>query len=97
MAINKDTVKYISDLSRVGLNEKEIEGFTIQLDRILEYIHQLKKVDISNLEPTSHALKMKNIYRDDVVKKSLDIKEVMKNASSEEKGLFKVNKIIDAQ
>ncbi len=95
MGITKDTVKYVANLARIELSEKELGHFTAQLDRILEYVEKLKTLDVKNLEPTSHVLKMKNVYREDKVKKSLPAKEVIKNASSKEKDLFKVQKIIE--
>jgi len=95
MAINKDTVKYTAALARVALSEKEIEHFTGQLDKILDYVHKLKKVDVSKLEPTSHVLEMKNVYREDKVKPSLPVEDVMNNAPAREKNLFKVGKIIE--
>ena len=80
MAIDKNTVKYVANLARIELSDKELEHFTGQLDRILEYVHKLKTLDVDNLEPTSHVLEMKNVYRDDEVKQSLPVAEVMKNA-----------------
>lgn len=96
MAITKETVKYVADLARIELSEKELENFTVQLDRILEYVHQLKRVDVSGLEPTSHVLQMKNVYREDRIKQSLPVSEVLKNAPEREGNLFKVKKIIEA-
>jgi len=96
MRITKDTVKYVADLARIELAEKEIDHFTGQLDRILEYVHKLKKLDTSNLEPTSHVLDMKNVYREDEVKASLPVSDVVKNTASKQDNLFKVKKIIEA-
>ena len=95
MAITKDTIKYVSNLARIELDEKELGYFTEQLDRILEYVHKLKKVDVSQLEPTSHVLGMKNVYREDKVKTSLRAEEVIKNAPARQGDLFKVQKIIN--
>lgn len=97
MAINKDTVKYVADLARIELSEKELESFTGQLDRILDYVAKLNKLNISGIEPTSHVLQMKNVYREDSVKKSLDASEVIKNSPAKDNNLFKVPKIIDAE
>ncbi|MBU1061802.1 MAG: Asp-tRNA(Asn)/Glu-tRNA(Gln) amidotransferase subunit GatC [Candidatus Omnitrophica bacterium] len=94
MAITKDTVKYVANLARIELTEKELSHFTGQLDRILDYVHKLKTLDVARLEPTSHVLEMKNIYREDKVKQSLPPSEVMKNAPAKEKDLFKVQKIV---
>lgn len=97
MAINRETVKYTADLARIELSDKELGDFTGQLARILEYVDKLKKLDVSGLEPTSHVLEIKNVYREDVVKKSLDAADVIKNAPGREKDLFKVPKIIGVE
>ncbi len=96
MAITKDTLKYVANLARVALTEKELEGFTGQLDRILEYVKKLETLDVTKLQPTSHVLEMKNVYREDKVKPSLLVSEVMKNAPDKKNDLFKVGKIIEA-
>ncbi|MCX5687396.1 MAG: Asp-tRNA(Asn)/Glu-tRNA(Gln) amidotransferase subunit GatC [Candidatus Omnitrophica bacterium] len=95
MAINKDTVKYTANLARIELSDKELDHFTDQLGRILAYVDKLNTLNVSNLEPTSHVLEMKNVYRNDIVKKSLPVTEVIKNAPSKENNLFKVPKIIE--
>ena len=79
------------------MSDKELDSFTGQLDRILEYVDKLGKLDVSGLEPTSHVLEMKNVYREDVVKKSLDASDAIKNAPAQENNLFKVPKIIDIE
>jgi len=95
MAITKDTIKYVAGLARIGMTGKELEYFTGQLDRILEYVHQLKDLDVSGLEPTSHVMEMKNVYREDRVRPSLPVSEVLKNAPAKGDNLFKVKKIIE--
>ncbi len=95
MAINRDTVKYTANLARIELSDEELEHFTGQLDRILAYVDKLNTLNVANLEPTSHVLDMKNVYREDVVKNSLPAPEVVKNAPSKENNLFKVPKIIE--
>jgi aspartyl-tRNA(Asn)/glutamyl-tRNA(Gln) amidotransferase subunit C len=97
MAINKDTVKYTANLARIELSDKELEHFTGQLDRILAYVDKLNTLNVSNLEPTSHALEMKNVYREDAVRKSLSAPEAIHNAPDKENNLFKVPKIIDTE
>ena len=97
MAINRDTVKYTANLARIELSDKELEHFTGQLDRILAYVDKLNTLNVAKLEPTSHVLEMKNVYRDDVVKKSLPASEAIQNAPSKENSLFKVPKIIDTE
>ncbi len=97
MAINRDTVEYTANLARIELSDKELDHFTRQLDRILAYVDKLNTLDAVNLEPTSQPLEMKNVYREDLVKKSLSASEAIKNAPDKENNLFKVPKIIDTE
>lgn len=87
--ISKEEVKHIAKLARLGLTEAEIEKFQKELSSILDYIGKLKEVDIKNVEPTSHTLKIENVFREDVVKKS-DIEKVKKliKAFPERKNTF---------
>ena len=95
MAINRDAVKYTADLARIELSDKELDHFTGQLDRILAYVEKLNTLNVANLEPTSHVLEMKNVYREDKVKKSLSAQEAINNSPAKENSLFKVPKIIE--
>jgi aspartyl-tRNA(Asn)/glutamyl-tRNA(Gln) amidotransferase subunit C len=63
--IDKKEVKHIAKLARLGLSEKEIEKIQKELSPILDYFEQLKKVDVSNIEPTSHSVLLENIMRKD--------------------------------
>lgn len=87
--ISKEEVKHIAKLARLGLTEPEIEKFQKELSSILDYIEKLKEVDIKNVEPTSHTLKIENVSREDVAKKS-DIEKVKKliKAFPERKNTF---------
>lgn len=95
MAISKEDVRYIANLARIGLTESEVEHFQTQLEGILEYIDQLKKLDVSAIMPTAHVLDIKNVTRPDVVKPSLDPKPVLDNAPAREGQFFKVPKVIE--
>ena len=97
MTINRDAVKYTANLANIELSDAELDHFTGQLDKILAYVDKLNTLNVANLEPTSHALEMKNVYREDFVKKSLPASEVIKNAPDKENNLFKVPKIIDIE
>ena len=95
MAISKDEVKYIANLARLALTEAEVDHFQNQLEVILEYIGKLKKLDISGVEAMAHALDLKNVYRPDVVKPSMDPQKILKGSPAHEGGFFKVPKVIE--
>lgn len=93
--ITKKDVEYVAKLARIGFSSSEIEQFTKELSAILEYIGKLNELDVSKVEPTSHVLPIKNVYREDAVKKSLPVEEVMKLAVAKDKNQFKVPKVIE--
>ena len=95
MKVDKELVKYIAHLSRIKLTEKELEKFVPQLENILAYVEKLNKVDIQNIEPTSHVLPLKNVYREDKIKKSPDVEEVLKIAPGRHENFFKVPRVIE--
>ncbi len=94
MITDKD-VKYIASLARIHLSDEESALFTKNLEGILHYVGKLEKLDVSKVEPTSHVLPLKNVYREDVVKPSLPQQAALKIAVEKHNGAFKVPKVIE--
>ncbi|MBO8130295.1 MAG: Asp-tRNA(Asn)/Glu-tRNA(Gln) amidotransferase subunit GatC [Candidatus Marinimicrobia bacterium] len=92
--VDKELVKKIADLARITLTEEEVELYATQLSKILDYMEQLNELDTTNVEPVSHVQNVVNVFREDKVKKSLDIKEVLQNAPEKEGSFFKVPGVI---
>jgi aspartyl-tRNA(Asn)/glutamyl-tRNA(Gln) amidotransferase subunit C len=90
-----DEVKYVANLARLAITEKEVEELTNDLDAIISFAEELNELDTENVEPTSHVLDMKNIFREDVSKPGLPVEEVLKNAPDHENGQIKVPAIIE--
>ena len=88
-------VEYIAHLARIQLESEEVSQLTKNLGDILHYITKLSSLDISKVEPTSHVLPLKNVYRDDIVKPSLPQKEALAIAPEQHNGFFKVPKVIE--
>jgi len=63
--ISKDEVKHIAGLARVGLDEKEVEKYSKDISSILDWMEQLKEVDVTGVEPTAHITGLENIVRED--------------------------------
>jgi aspartyl-tRNA(Asn)/glutamyl-tRNA(Gln) amidotransferase subunit C len=66
-----------------------------ELDGILSYIDKLRALDTSGVEPTSHAVPLTNVTRDDVERPSLPQAEALANAPDRQGELFRVPKIIE--
>lgn len=88
-------VKYVAHLARLALTPEEEKMLGTQLGNILGFIEQLKAVDVSQVEPTAHAVPTVNVTRPDVVQPSLAHEAALRNAPRQAGGLFVVPKIVE--
>ena len=93
--ITIDEVKHVANLARLAITEEEAEKFSKQLDAIITFAEQLNELDTDNVEPTSHVLEIKNVFREDVAGVGLPVEDVLKNAPDYEDGQIKVPAIIE--
>ncbi|HHY98190.1 MAG TPA: Asp-tRNA(Asn)/Glu-tRNA(Gln) amidotransferase subunit GatC [Firmicutes bacterium] len=97
MPISKKDVEHVANLARLELDEAEKEEFTRQLASILEYADKLKQLDTEKVNPTAHPLPVRNVFREDEVRPSLPIEEVLRNAPERSGNFFKVPKIMETE
>jgi len=95
MAAPSIDIKYVAHLARIELTPEEESRFGAQLGQVLTYIDKLNGVDVSQVEPTAHAVPMVNVTRPDEVQPSLPHEEAMRNAPAQANGLFMVPKIVE--
>jgi aspartyl-tRNA(Asn)/glutamyl-tRNA(Gln) amidotransferase subunit C len=95
MAAAEIDVKYVAHLARLALTPDEKKKLGEQLGNILGYIEKLKELDVSNVEPTAHAVPMVNVTRADEIRPSLPHEEALRNAPKQANGLFIVPKIVE--
>ena len=88
-------IEYVAKLARIDLDKKQQKKLAKQLSDILAYIEKLKELKIDKIEPMSHVLPLKNVFRQDKVKPSLPLDKVLRNAPAKEKGSFSVPKVIE--
>lgn len=91
--IEKEKVRHIAKLARLGLTEEEIERYQKELSKILDYIEKLKKVKIENRKTTEHSLLKENVWREDEVLKK-QFKDFLEQVPEKKNGYLKVKKII---
>ena len=92
--ISKEQVKKVAELARIDLNEDEIDHHSFQLEKILDYINQLEKIDTENIPCTTRAIEVVNVVRDDINEKFDETDQILDLAPSREDDFFKVPKII---
>ena len=88
-------VKYVAHLARLSLSSEEEQTISEQLGHILGYIEKLKELDVTNVEPTAHAVPMVNVTRPDEIRPSLPHDDALRNAPAQANGLFIVPKIVE--
>ena len=92
--ITKEEVKKVAHLARLELNENEINIHAEQLEKILDYIRQLEKIDTDDVPCTTRAIEVVNVFRKDEKKNSDCNEELLELGPSIEDNYFKVPKII---
>ena len=95
MKVTREDVENVALLSRLSIDEKDMDKNIQELSEFLEYVARLQQMDTENVMPTAHVLPIQNVFREDVVKPSLDRDLALSNAPESEDGYFRVPKIIE--
>src|SRR4051812_2987113 len=93
-AISRDELAHLADLARIELSDAELEHLAPQLSVILESVASITGVAGDDVPPTSHALPLTNVFRDDVVRPGLTAEEALSGAPAVEQQRFKVPRIL---
>lgn len=95
MPVTLKDVERVAKLARLEFSHEEKKTLVQQLNRILEYVEKLNELDTSDVEPLSHVIPLTNVFREDKVKPSLPVSEILKNAPARSDKFFKVPKVIE--
>ena len=95
MKVTREDLKNVAVLSRLAIAEDKADGFIAQMDAILSYMDNLSEINTDAVKPTTYALPMENVFREDVVKPSLDRELALSNAPLKEGGYFKVPRVLE--
>ncbi len=98
MAVTRSEVLKIAELARLQFSEEELDAFTAQFQRILEFVEKLKEVNVEGVAPTSHVSLVdetcERACRQDAVRESLPVEEALANAPDPGAGQFRVPKVL---
>ncbi|MBD2595979.1 Asp-tRNA(Asn)/Glu-tRNA(Gln) amidotransferase subunit GatC [Nostoc spongiaeforme FACHB-130] len=95
--IDRDQVHKVALLARLELTSAEEEQFTTQLGNILEYVEQLSELDVSDVPPTTRAIDVSNVTREDELQPYPDRDAILDSAPEQEGDYFKVPKILNSE
>jgi aspartyl-tRNA(Asn)/glutamyl-tRNA(Gln) amidotransferase subunit C len=94
MSLSRAEVEKVSLLARLLLSDDELDRMTSQMGGILGYIDLLSELDTENVEPMAHALDIANVFRDDVVRPSLDREAALANAPRRDEECYLVPAVL---
>lgn len=92
--ISRDEVAHLAKLARLAVTEEELDTFAPQLDGILDSVAKVSEVATDDIPPTSHAVPLTNVFREDVVRPSLTQEQALSGAPAAEDGRFRVPRIL---
>ena len=95
MSIDKDTVKHISKLARISLDEKKITDLSKDLSSIMKFIEKLNKLNTDNITPLTSIINASLRSRIDEVKDGKIRDQILKNSPEKNEEFFVVPKVID--
>jgi aspartyl-tRNA(Asn)/glutamyl-tRNA(Gln) amidotransferase subunit C len=78
--IDRDQVLHVAKLARLELSDDEVERMAGELSKILEHVEHMTELDLEGVEPTSHAVQLENVLREDVPRPSLPRERALASA-----------------
>ena len=95
MTIDLKTVKHISKLSRISIEEEKAKRLTTDLNSIFKFIEKLNELDTSKTEPlTSVAETTLKLRKDKIESKNIR-EDILKNSPDKNKDFFVVPKVVE--
>ena len=95
--IDREIVKNVAKLARLGMSEEDIDIFGSQLSVILQNIAILQEADVSGVSPTAHASRLTNVMRPDTPQPSYPPEVLLANAPDQEENCLKVRAVLDGE
>jgi aspartyl-tRNA(Asn)/glutamyl-tRNA(Gln) amidotransferase subunit C len=94
MIIDQQEVQRVAYLARLEITPEEEQEFTNQLSSILEYFQQLSELDTNDVSPTTRAIDISNITREDWQKVYENRAALLDAAPETEAEFFRVPQIL---
>jgi aspartyl-tRNA(Asn)/glutamyl-tRNA(Gln) amidotransferase subunit C len=94
MPIARDDVAHLARLSRLALADEELDHLAAQLEEIISAVERVQEVAAEGIPPTSHAVPLVNVFRDDVERPCLTPEQALDQAPAVEQQRFRVPRIL---
>ena len=95
MSIDKDTIKHISKLARISLDDKKIDSLSKDISSIMKFIEKLNKLNTDKINPLTSIINSSLKSRIDEVKEEKIRDQILKNSPENNDEFFVVPKVIE--
>ena len=95
MSIDKDTVKHISKLARISLDERKIDNLSKDLSSIMQFIEKLNELNTDKTTPLTSIINASLKSREDEVKDGKIRDQILKNSPEKNEEFFVVPKVVE--
>lgn len=95
MIIDKQTINKVADLARIAIEDKEVDTLIADMNKILTFMEKLNELDTTGVKPLVYMNQEENIWREDVVKQEITVRDGLKNAAKHNESFFFVPKVIE--
>jgi aspartyl-tRNA(Asn)/glutamyl-tRNA(Gln) amidotransferase subunit C len=93
--VTREDVAYVARLSRIDLDQHDLDAFVPQLQEIIAYVEQLNELDTADIEPTPHVLPLRNVTAEDSPADSVPREDALQSAPETSDGFFLVPPVIE--
>jgi aspartyl-tRNA(Asn)/glutamyl-tRNA(Gln) amidotransferase subunit C len=93
-SITREDVGHLARLARIAMTDDELDHLAAQLDVILGAVARVQEVAADDIEPTSHAVPLTNVFRPDELRPTLGAEAALAAAPAAEDGRFRVPQIL---
>lgn len=93
--ITPEDVRHVARLARLALSDEELVRMRAEMSAILDYMDKLRSLDTAGVEPTSHAVPLRNVMREDEPVPSQPREDMLANAPDRDGDTFRVPRIIE--
>ena len=95
MSVSEKEVRYVANLARLQLSEKDVKSLAVDMNKILGYMDLLNELDTSQVEPLEHVIEMDSRLRKDEATPTISHEDALKNAPDADSDYFRVPKVIE--
>ncbi|GAB3201899.1 aspartyl-tRNA(Asn)/glutamyl-tRNA(Gln) amidotransferase subunit C [Pontibacter aydingkolensis] len=95
MSTDIQTIRKLAHLARLEFNEEKEQEVLQDLNKILNWVDQLRELDTENVEPLTHMSEEVNVLREDVAQNTITHEQALLNAPKKDSDYFRVPKVLE--